>query len=56
MSENTITLALTPEALSLLSTILDFHDDDTELAEESGESLETVDELRTAVAEAIRQH
>lgn len=54
--ERAVTLTLTPEALSLLSTVLDFHDDDAELAENADESLDTVTALRDAVAAAVANH
>ena len=47
------TLNVSRDALALVSTLLDFHDDDEELAEESGYSPETIEELRTAVRLAL---
>lgn len=52
MNAKTVTIDLTPEALALLSDLLDVNDDDAELAENSGASQSAIDNLRGAVAAA----
>lgn len=48
-------LVLSGHAISLLSALLDFNDDDEELSENSGASLTTITELRDAVAAAVKR-
>jgi hypothetical protein len=49
------TLRISHDALGLISTLLDVHDDDVELAENSGYPLRTIEELRAAVRLALTE-